>query len=290
MATVTLNVVNINDINFLTVPTAIGIEDLNIKYVFTHKKATQYDTANSDVLYYDEQASKLAVIAVEETPYDIFGMYGGFKLITAERLGATEASKAMLINTSSTGYQVALSAKDPLSLVLITYSALAGGVFNIGDTITGDTTYATAEVVFDNGADFMVIHPVKGTLSTADAISNTATPQVSADIDTYTAADQKYLQYEEGLSVAAKKKDIVARFNVLSADRAVTAVDLVNNTVTIAGDHEADFTKDVPLFWDGSTANDGMYSVKSSLYGSATVITLNQPIPNYIADGTLKFA
>lgn len=294
MATLTLNVVNINDINFLTVPTAVGIEDLNIKYVFTHKKANQYDTANSDVIYYDEQAATLAKISCEETPYDIFGMYAGFKLITAERLDSTESNKAMLINTSSTGYQVALSPKDPLSLVMIVYSALAGGVFNNGDIVTGDTTYATAQVVFDNGVDFMVVHPVKGTLSTADAISNAATPQVSADVDTYTAADQKYLQYEPGLSTAAKKKDIVARFNVLSVNRAVTSVDLANNTVGINGDHAADFTKDVPLFWDGSTANDGMYSVQSSYYDSvttfATHITLNQPIPNYIADGTLKFA
>lgn len=288
MANITLKVVSINSHNFLTVPTNTDIEDVNIKYVFNHKKKNQYDTAYSDVWYYDEQSNSLAVIAVEDTPHEIFALYAGFTLITAEMLDSTEATTPMLINNTSTGYAVALSPKDPHSLVLIAYSALAGGTFKIGDTIKGSGTYATATVIFDDGVGFMVIHPVKGTLATTDNIENGATPNVTAAIDTYTAASQKYLQYEPGHTVAQKKKDIVARINALAVNYAVTAVDLNNNTVTISGDHQVEFTKDVPVFWDGSTANDGMYSVKSSIYGTSTVITFNQRIPNYIADGNLK--
>lgn len=286
MALITVTVVQNNGLpsNFYN-PQSAQIQDSSIKYV---KQAGQY----SLILYYDQQAAVLQELLVSETIYELFDMYAGFILITAQRIeGGNQISEPLLINANSVSYNVALSAKDPLSLSVIAYSNLAVGTFSTGDIITGDVSKATALVVTDDGVGLMVVHPIKGTITSADAISNQLDTPVTADVDSYTAANQKYIKYEPGRSTAVKTKDIVAMVNVPDSDRAITAVSIADKSFTIGGDHQADYTRDVPFMVDGSTGNDGAYSVvQSVLDGSDTVIYVAQTIFDSTADGDIKTA
>src|SRR3990167_6461421 len=289
MNTITLNVASKDGYSFSTIPIALDIEDVNIKYVFGHIAVNAYDTALTEVIYYDEQASRLAHIWCSDTPYAVWSLYVGFVLITAERLDTTTVTKPMLINESSTGYAVPLSSKDDESIALIAYSNLLIGTFTRGDIVTGSISEATAKVLFDDGIGFMVVHPLTGVLLTTDNISNQDTPAVTADVDTYTAASQKYNLYEAGYSSSADKKAIVSRLPDTTTTRAITAVSLANNTLTIGVNAQAQFTKDVPFFIDGSTGNDGLYSVVSSINSAGnTIITVKQTLLDATADGSIK--
>ncbi len=68
---------------------------------------------------------------------------------------------------------------------------------------------------------------------------------------------------------------------------AITAVDQAGGTITVAGDHAAEFT--TAGFFDitGSTGNDGTYSVSSATFTSGhTVLDTGSPLPDATADGS----
>lgn len=289
MAFITLTTVKLNDV---AVSLTLSIEASAIKYVLQHTPTSAYDEGKSEVFYYDEQAAKLTTAVVTETAYDIYQLYYAsdphFILATAEQIAGMKVRKPLLFNDNSVGYQVPLSSKDSNSISVVVYSGLAGGDFTGGDTITGSVSMATALVLFNDENEILYVHPIKGTLSALDVITS-SDGVVTANVDSYTATNQKFIQLQEGLSQSQVKKDIVAMVNNLSTDRAITGASAADKTFTIAGDHAADFTKDVPFFVDGSTDNDGLYSVVSSVYGSSTVITVGQSVVDSGADGTIKF-
>jgi len=285
MALIQVTAVSINGEDLVSGPLALNIEDNAIKYVFQHKKTSAYDSANTEIIYYDQMAAKLAVVLVTETVKAVFDMYAHFLMITAQRLDGIPVTKPMLLNDNSFGYGIALSPKDDDSVSIIAYNTLVN-TFQVNDIITGGTSGATARILYDSGYRTMYVHPIKGTLQSGETITGTNSPTPTAVIVSYTAALQKYYQYESGQSVARKKKDIVAVLNQLSVTYGITAVSLANNTIDISGNHHLELTLGVPFMIDGSTGNDGLYSVVSSRYtGSATRITVKQILQDATADG-----
>lgn len=289
MSLITLSVIKINEEPQGTLsgstytPVSFQIEDSRIKYVYQSGIFTT-------VIYYDELSAKLVYLLVTETPEAIYDLYAGFLIITAESIDdITSQVRPMLLNELSVCYGVALSSKDPNSLAIIAYGSLTG-TFNVNDVVQGDTSLATAKIITDDATGLMVVHPLKGVLQAADVLTVISSPTnaATATITTYTAANQKYYQYEPGIGVARKKKDIIAYLSANNLNYAITAVSLANNTFTISGNHQARLTRDVPFFVDGSTANDGLYSVLASIVtGGNTVITVAQVIPSATADGTI---
>lgn len=75
--------------------------------------------------------------------------------------------------------------------------------------------------------------------------------------------------------------------NIEGTGYAITAVSTGSKTFTIAGDHAVSFPAGLKFSVWGSTGNDGRYTVVSAVYGSATVITVSEAVPNSTADGTL---
>ncbi len=68
----------------------------------------------------------------------------------------------------------------------------------------------------------------------------------------------------------------------------IIAVDTVAKTFTVAGDKRDIFNASSTPSVEGSTGNDGGYSVVSStLDGTDTVVTVNEVIPSAVADGSL---
>ncbi len=63
----------------------------------------------------------------------------------------------------------------------LVYDNLAGGVFGVGDTITGATSGAVGKLMTDNGATSMTIGAVSGTFQDNEQIGNGA--GVTADVD-----------------------------------------------------------------------------------------------------------
>ncbi len=287
MAKITVTAVSINGIDFVSAPLSLDIEATNIKYVFQHLPTSPYDVALTEIIYYDEQAARIAHVLVTETAHEVFALYDGFLIITSERIDGVANTKPMLINNNSIGYGVALSPKDDSSLSVIAYDTLVN-TFQVNDIITGGTSKATARIIFDDGIRTMYVHPISGTLQAAETITGTNTPTPTANVVSYTAALQKYYQYQLGHKVSQKKKDMVALLNSITVTDAITAVSLANNTFTLLGDHHLRYTLDVPFFVDGSTGNDGLYSVISSTYdGTNTIITVAQPILSSVADGNI---
>jgi hypothetical protein len=69
---------------------------------------------------------------------------------------------------------------------------------------------------------------------------------------------------------------------------AIAAVSTLNNTFSIAGDYTSLFTAENTFVVDGSTANDGNYTVSSSVYTAPnTVITCSTAIDDATVDGDI---
>ncbi len=69
---------------------------------------------------------------------------------------------------------------------------------------------------------------------------------------------------------------------------AITAVGVdPANTFTIAGDHAALFPPGFLFTVAGSTLNDGIYTVVTAVFGSATVITVEEAVADATVDGTV---
>lgn len=289
---ITVTAVKLDELN---VNYSLDIEGSNIKYVFGDPSAYYYYGGGlTDIIYYDEQESRHRMVVCKETPYQIFkSSYTHFVLATMERIDGVPKVRPFMFNDNAIGYGVALSPKDPNSISIIQYGASRVGTFQQGETITDSTTLATAVILYDNNSStngIMYVHPLNGTIGSPNTITG-ATSTATAAAVTYTSSNQQYIQYEEGYAVSQKKKDIVLVKNLVPPDRAITVVDQVNRTFTVAGNHQIDFTQDVPFFVDGSTGNDGLYSVLSSTYdGANTVISVRQIIVNATADGTIKFS
>jgi hypothetical protein len=79
-------------------------------------------------------------------------------------------------------------------------------------------------------------------------------------------------------------------FGLFDQDRtsyAITAVNTGTKTLTIAGDHAAELPAGSLLAVDGSTGNDGMFTVVSATYTSSTAIVVSETVPDATVDGTL---
>jgi hypothetical protein len=68
----------------------------------------------------------------------------------------------------------------------------------------------------------------------------------------------------------------------------ITAIDTVNNKITIAGDETGEFTAGETVYIHNSTGNDGAYTVVGAvLDGSNTVVEVSESITDTTADGVL---
>lgn len=286
-----LNVVKINEEALLDAPVFLEVLPSNIKFVFPHTPESPYDLGLVEVIYYDEQASTLAHVVAANTMYSLLtGQSDQLFLITAESIDGIKVTKPMLLNLFSFGYRVALSPKDPNYFALVKHGSETGGTFTVGDIVTGQTTFATARVLYDSGFNTMYVHPIKGTLSGSEVIKS-SDGLVTATMTSYTAAPQAFMQYELGLSTSARKQDIIGYVQADVEDLAITGVDVLAKTFTVSGNVHDNFILDTPFFVVGSTGNDGVYTVISSYYtGSDTVIFVRQTIADSTADGNIKTA
>ncbi len=94
--------------------------------------------------------------------------------------------------------------------------------------------------------------------------------------------------YNAGRWSSQKSKRITAYTNAGTSSFAVTGVSQANKTFTVAGNQTATFTANKVFRVDGSTGNDKLYTVVSSAFGVATVITVKETLPSAVADGTIK--
>jgi hypothetical protein len=83
-----------------------------------------------------------------------------------------------------------------------------------------------------------------------------------------------------------------ARYIVaLAGEYAITVVDTVSKTFTVAGDHTTDFVTLDKIKVSGSTGNDGQYTVVSSTYDvNHTDIVVSEVVSSAVANGTVQFA
>lgn len=284
---ITLNALKLNGQDLTNTPKEISIEASALKYVFQHVKTSAYDDGNTEVIYYDEQASTLAILICEETSYDIFNTItsdeaydaSNPQLATIERINATKVTKPVLLFGNAYGYSVALSSKDLDSIAVVKHGSETVSTFQGGEVVTGQTTLATALVLYDSGFNTMYVHPLRGVLSGTEVIIGNTTG-ATATITSYTASNQKFLQYQEGEHSSVVKKDLVVLLSDNTASRAIQSASAANKTFTLSGNVHDDYSLDVPFFVDNSADNDGLYSVVSSRYnGSNTVITVRQSVP-----------
>lgn len=96
------------------------------------------------------------------------------------------------------------------------------------------------------------------------------------------------LIYDAGRWSSQKSKRISAYLNAGTSTFAVTAVSQANKTFTVAGNQTATFTANKVFIVTGSTGNDKLYTVVSSTFGAATVITVRETLPSAVADGNIK--
>lgn len=77
----------------------------------------------------------------------------------------------------------------------IKYNTLAGGPFTIGETITGGTSGATAEVVFDDGASILTVTNVTDVFQVGETITG-GTSHATAKVTIVEAFTAKIKTYE----------------------------------------------------------------------------------------------
>jgi hypothetical protein len=83
---------------------------------------------------------------------------------------------------------------------------------------------------------------------------------------------------------------VLTHFSLFDQDRtshAITGVNTGTKTFTVAGDQTLELVAGTKLAVDGSTGNDGMYTVVSATYTSSTAIVVSETISDATADGTL---
>lgn len=81
----------------------------------------------------------------------------------------------------------------------------------------------------------------------------------------------------------------VELYGPVSETYAITAVDTVGDSFTVAGDQTESFKVGERFSVTGSTGNNGTYTVDSAVVsGADTVITVNEDITNVTADGTIN--
>lgn len=81
----------------------------------------------------------------------------------------------------------------------------------------------------------------------------------------------------------------VAGYDVTSTWR-ITDVVIGAKTFTVAGDHTGTFVAGLKFGVTGSTGNDGTFTVVSSAFGVATVITVTETISDATVDGSITAA
>lgn len=69
---------------------------------------------------------------------------------------------------------------------------------------------------------------------------------------------------------------------------AITAVSVANSTLTVAGNQTASFPIGMTFAVLGSTGNNGTYTVRSAVFGTATVITVLEAVLDATVDGTIR--
>lgn len=89
--------------------------------------------------------------------------------------------------------------------------------------------------------------------------------------------------YDNGIEVT-----YVAGYDVTTT-WAITAIDVGNKTFTVAGDHTSTFVAGLKFGITGSTNNNGTFTVVSSVFGAATVITVSETV-GATADGSITAA
>ena len=134
-----------------------------------------------------------------------------------------------------------------------------------------------------------------GTLTDADGIA-TSKPyfinklRAIEQIEDPNDADSQIVFFDAGRNHTAKLKELeLFLVDTLGSTVAITAVSIANKTFTVATDLTASFPAGKSFAMDGSTANDGLYTVVSSVFGAATVITVVQDIADATVDGSLKY-
>ncbi len=111
----------------------------------------------------------------------------------------------------------------------------------------------------------------------------------------YGAANPYTFMYDLGEKQHVNTKTFVATFcPVAAGSNAITAVSLANKTFTVAGDQTATFVAGMAFYVEASTGgaatgNDKLYTVVSSAFGAATVITVNETINVNTVSGTIYF-
>lgn len=127
-------------------------------------------------------------------------------------------------------------------------------------------------------------------------VTNIGGPSLALDVEDVTAHDSTG-GWEEVIATILRTGEVTLdiNFNPASpmhkigtgAGFAITAAVPAADTLTVAGDKTAIFLPGLKFRVQGSTGNDGSWTVATSAFGAATVITVTGDITSAVADGTI---
>ena len=212
----------------------------------------------------------------------------------AERIETVDLSALTTTGTSG------LSVTNNSQLQAVDLSALTsvGGTVDFRDTISL-TTFAlpsllavSSDVYFNdggNGGGALNQASVDGLLVALAALDGTGGTTTFDNLEVNLSQGTNAMPSGAGLTA---KATLEGRGNTVFINRtyAITAVNTGTPSFTVSGDKTAYFTNGVTFVVFGSTGNDATYTVVSSAFGAATVITVDEAIPDGTVDGTIRVA
>jgi hypothetical protein len=157
------------------------------------------------------------------------------------------------------------------------------------DHIVGNAAFTAPTNIF---VALSTADPLDTGLSIAEPFGS-AYARVSTDDSDWDAASGGALDNGADITFveASGAWGTITHFALFDQDRtayAITGVSTGDKKFTIAGDHASEMAAGTLISIDGSTGNDGNYTVVSATYGAATEVVVSEAVPDATVDGTLS--
>ena len=128
-------------------------------------------------------------------------------------------------------------------------------------------------------------------------VTNIGGPSLELDVEDVTSHDSTG-GWEEVVATILRTGEVTLDINYdpaslmhkigIGASKAIAAVDIVNDTLSIVGDYSALFVAGLKFRVSGSTGNDGSWEVESRVYGAPNlVITVTGNLTDATVDGNI---
>jgi hypothetical protein len=233
-----------------------------------------------------------------------YSVYNNALLTTNSHDALTTIGGNYLVNNNSlltTNSQDALTTiggncelYDLPAIVSITLPAIVsiGGAISATTGVAAITTFTLGSGLLSVGGNVTITSP---TLAEA-SVNNTLVRLAALDGTGGTTLYTGFIVDVSGNCAPPSATGLAARLTLIAASNtvsvngnfAITASDPSNPyTFTVAGDKTTIFVAGTVFTVTGSTGNDGTYTVVSSAFGAATVITVTEVVASAVGDGTI---